>query len=116
MPGGDGKPISLFYSYAHEDEGLRQKNFWRLYDVHGNVWEWVQDCWHRNYEGAPGDGRPWLEDHDGDCGLRVLRGGSWFDDQGIARSAFRMRFNPDDRGSAFGFRVVCSFPSSGTGH
>src|SRR5262245_22588978 len=49
-------------------------NPWGLYQVHGNVYEWVQDCWNRNYEGAPSDGSAWLT---GDCARRVMRGGSW---------------------------------------
>jgi formylglycine-generating enzyme required for sulfatase activity len=49
-------------------------NPWGLYQVHGNVYEWVEDCWNRNYEGAPSDGSAWLT---GDCARRVMRGGSW---------------------------------------
>ena len=51
-------------------------NAWGLHDVHGNVWEWVEDCSHENYEGAPGDGSVWTSG--GNCGRRVLRGGSWY--------------------------------------
>ena len=54
--------------------GTFKANGWGLYDMHGNVWEWVQDCWNDNYEGAPTDGTAWLS---GDCDRRVLRGGSW---------------------------------------
>ncbi|XOZ32318.1 formylglycine-generating enzyme family protein [Halomonadaceae bacterium KBTZ08] len=54
--------------------GSLEPNPFGLYDVHGNAWEWVQDCWHPNYEGAPTDGSAWLNDNDGDC-RRVLRGG-----------------------------------------
>ncbi|MCY4211603.1 MAG: SUMF1/EgtB/PvdO family nonheme iron enzyme [Gammaproteobacteria bacterium] len=49
-------------------------NPWGLHDMHGNVWEWVQDCSNNNYEGAPTDGNAWTS---GDCSLRVIRGGSW---------------------------------------
>ena len=49
-------------------------NGWGLHDLHGNVWEWVQDCWNESYRGAPADGSAW---ESGDCSLRVLRGGSW---------------------------------------
>jgi formylglycine-generating enzyme required for sulfatase activity len=49
-------------------------NPWGLYQVHGNVYEWVEDCWNRNYEDAPSDGSAWLI---GDCARRVMRGGSW---------------------------------------
>ena len=52
-------------------------NAWGLYDMHGNVWEWVGDCWHENYRRAPSDGTAWTSG--GDCSLRVLRGGSWSD-------------------------------------
>ena len=84
--------------------------------MHGNVWEWVEDCWHESYDDAPDDGRAWRKEKGGECVARVLRGGSWFSLQGVARSAFRGRDNPDDRGNLIGFRVVCSSPSSGTDH
>ena len=50
-------------------------NAFGLHDMAGNVWEWVEDCWHNNYAGAPRDGTAWTSG--GDCGRRVLRGGSW---------------------------------------
>jgi formylglycine-generating enzyme required for sulfatase activity len=49
-------------------------NAFGLYDVHGNVWEWTEDCWNANHAGAPSDGSAWTT---GDCGFRVIRGGSW---------------------------------------
>ena len=49
-------------------------NAWGLHDMHGNVWEWVEDCWNDNYRGAPVDESAWLS---GDCSQRVIRGGSW---------------------------------------
>ena len=54
--------------------GSFSPNAFGLYDVHGNVWEWVEDCWHDDYEGAPSDGSAWTAQ--GDCSRRVLRGGS----------------------------------------
>ncbi len=49
-----------------------------LYDMLGNAWEWTADCWHKDYTGAPADGSAWLEASQGDCKLRVVRGGSWY--------------------------------------
>ena len=54
--------------------GSFRPNAFGLYDMHGNVWEWVQDCWNANYSGAPSDGSAWIT---GDRCLHVLRGGSW---------------------------------------
>ena len=62
-------------------------NAWGLHDMHGNVWEWVRDCWHENYARAPRGGTAWTSG--GDCRRRVLRGGSWIDDPGLLRSANR---------------------------
>jgi formylglycine-generating enzyme required for sulfatase activity len=85
-------------------------NAWGLHDMHGNVWEWVEDCFHDNYASAPEDGRAWGEEKSGDCSYRVLRGGSLLYDQVFARSAHRRRHSTYGRGSSFGFRVVCSSP------
>ena len=84
-------------------------NQWGLHDMHGNVWEWVQDHWHDNYEGSPVNGDAWMIG--GNDGRRVLRGGSWFDAPNLLRSAVRSLFTPDYRSFDFGFRVVCSPPS-----
>ena len=67
--------------------GSFRANGFGLHDVHGNVWEWVEDCWHGDYEGAPTDGSAWTSG--GDCGSRVLRGGSWYFVPGFLRSANR---------------------------
>src|ERR1700693_3027602 len=61
------------------------------YQVHGNVWEWTEDCYHHDYAGAPSDGSAWTA---GDCSLRVLRGGSWGSDPWILRAANRFRIIP----------------------
>ena len=74
-----------------------------LHDVHGNVWEWVEDCRSGNYKGAPTDASAWT---DGDCSSRVLRGGSWFDGPRNLRSADRIRFRAGNRHFGFGFRVA----------
>jgi formylglycine-generating enzyme required for sulfatase activity len=78
-------------------------NRWGLRDMHGNVWEWCEDNWHPNYDGAPEDGSVWKG---GDASSRVLRGGSWVNDPQVLRSAFRLRDRPDDRSSGIGFRVA----------
>ena len=77
-------------------------NPWGLYHIHGNVWEWVEDGWHDNYNGAPTDGIAWLSSDE----RRGLRGGSWFDDARVTRSAYRFRDDRDVRGGNGGFRVV----------
>ena len=64
--------------------GRYQPNSFGLYDMHGNVWEWAEDCWNDSYAGAPSDGRAWTQ---GDCGPRVIRGGSWYSYPWYLRSA-----------------------------
>jgi formylglycine-generating enzyme required for sulfatase activity len=69
--------------------GSFEPNPFGLYDVHGNAWEWVQDCWHPNYEGAPVDGSAWLTEDNGECDLRVLRGGGITASTAHMESAYR---------------------------
>ncbi len=83
-------------------------NPWGLYDMQGNVWEWVQDCWHSDYTGAPTDGSAWIED--GDCNKRVNRGGGWGNHPRTLRSAKRDADIATGYGDAFGFRVVRELP------
>ena len=79
-------------------------NAWGLHDVHGNVREWVQDCWHGSYEGAPGDGSAWTSG--GSCGRRVLRSGSWYHGPRYLRAAHRTSYDVDTRYTYVGFRVA----------
>ena len=69
--------------------GQKGANELGLYDMSGNVREWVQDCWHGSYKGAPSDGRAWESENSGDCSYRVLRGGSWVSEPWDLRSANR---------------------------
>jgi formylglycine-generating enzyme required for sulfatase activity len=78
-------------------------NPWGLYNVHGNVWEWTQDCWSDSNSGNPGDGSARTS---GDWGRRVVRGGSWNESPMTVRAAARSSNIPDDRHFSFGFRVA----------
>jgi formylglycine-generating enzyme required for sulfatase activity len=86
--------------------GSFKPNPFGLYDTAGNVIEWVQDCWHENYKGAPLDGSPWEQKDGGDCGRRGLRGGHWRNAQDFMRSSFRMWNRPTVRRHTPGFRLV----------
>ena len=85
--------------------GSFHSNAFGLHDMHGNVWEWCLDHWHKNYDGAPTDGNAWLSPDDG--ALRLLRGGSWGNLPDYCRSAIRYRLARVDRFNSVGFRVVC---------
>jgi formylglycine-generating enzyme required for sulfatase activity len=82
--------------------GSFEPNAFGLYDMAGNVWQWVEDCYHENYNGAPADGSAWTL---GECKFRVLRGGSWGFNPGSLRSTFRNWGTPDLRNANVGFRV-----------
>ena len=83
--------------------GEKLPNAFGLHDMHGNVWEWTEDCWNENYSNAPTDGSAWTA---GNCSLRVVRGGSWYIDPQYLRSAGRDRFTTASRFSSVGFRVA----------
>ena len=78
-------------------------NGFGLYDMYGNVWEWVEDCWNAGYAEAPSDGSAWLS---GDCSSRVLRGGSWADSTSGLRAALRVSNSTGGRNRNVGFRVA----------
>ena len=83
--------------------GYFPPNPFGLYDMHGNVWEWVEDCWHGNYKGAPTDGSPWTS---GNCAFRVLRGGSRSGSPRSMRAAFRNWYRIDHGAGHYGFPVA----------
>jgi formylglycine-generating enzyme required for sulfatase activity len=105
------------YTYGQGSKGVYREettevgrfgvaNNFGLYDMHGNVWEWCQDDWHNDYEGAPIDGSAWLNNEEDNNG-KLLRGGSWNDNPENCRSAFR--YSPYLlTHHNIGFRVVCS--------
>jgi formylglycine-generating enzyme required for sulfatase activity len=80
-----------------------QPNPWGLYQVHGNIWEWTEDCYHNDYREAPSDGSAWTS---GDCSNRVIRGGSWTDLPGNLRAASRTSASAGDWDGLDGFRVA----------
>ncbi|MEO0967514.1 MAG: formylglycine-generating enzyme family protein, partial [Cyanobacteria bacterium J06639_18] len=90
--------------------GIFPPNAFGLYDMHGNVWEWCQDTWHKNYDGAPTDGSAWIGNNNF---YRLARGGSWANSRELASSAHRGGDVPwsahDLVYSYIGFRVVCAF-------
>ena len=96
--GGDGEFVPV---------GRYAPNGFGVHDVHGNVYEWVEDCWIGNYENAPSDG---TVNATGDCSRRVLRGGSWNGIPGDLRSANRNGIRTVIRGSSSGFRVARTLP------
>ena len=81
--------------------GSFSANAYGVHDMHGNVWEWVEDCWNDSYAGAPSDGSAWRR---GDCERRVLRGGSWIYPR-VLRSAVRFRLTTGKAGARL--RVPC---------
>jgi formylglycine-generating enzyme required for sulfatase activity/uncharacterized protein YgiM (DUF1202 family) len=102
------------YTYNGSSKGQDRKstvavgsfpsNAFGLHDMHGNVWEWVADCWNKTYRGAPADGRAW---NTGDCARRVLRGGSWSSKPMYMRAADRSRDTTGERnGYNIGFRIA----------
>jgi len=95
IPSGD-QPVKV---------GSLKPNPFGLFDMGGSVDQWVEDCWHKNYQGAPADGSAWVEN---ECPSHVIRSGSWRKDSGYARTANRGSYDTNVRYPTHGFRVALS--------
>jgi formylglycine-generating enzyme required for sulfatase activity len=125
---GDGAPSQVVENLTGEGETSRGRRKWEvffdgyddghwgpapvasfpanpfgLFDVGGNVGEWVMDCWHDSYIRAPDDGSAWINPG---CDQRVVRGGYWASSPDQARSAYRMKASPTARDARIGFRIA----------
>ena len=105
VPGVTWTAASCSDGYAYTaPSGSFKPNAFGLYDMHGNAFEWVQDVYHENYQGAPADGSAWVSG--GDQDMQVQRGGAWGGTPGNQRSAVRMRAAPDDGINGTGLRIA----------
>ncbi len=95
---------SFFFKTPHP-VATKQANAFGLYDMSGNVWEWVEDNYHDNYSGAPTDGSAWMNGS-----MHVLRGGSWGQDAKYGRAAVRSKFGSTYRYYSYGFRLARTLP------
>jgi formylglycine-generating enzyme required for sulfatase activity len=100
-----GGPTGTFRNHTVPVNAF-QENPWKLFQVHGNVAEWVEDCWHPTYKNAPSDGSAWTDRDGGDCTKRVVRTGSYINAPSLLRSGQRIYGHQGDRHQANGFRVA----------
>jgi formylglycine-generating enzyme required for sulfatase activity len=110
---GDDASELVKYAWFYENSddmthsvGSKKPNAFGLYDMHGNVWEWVEDDWHDSYDKAPDDGRAWIDEPRGT--YRVMRGGGWYNVARDCRSAARGNNHPGYRYAGLGFRLARS--------
>lgn len=97
-----GQRNDVAYRGKTVEVGSFTPNPYGLHDMHGNVMEWVEDCWNPDHNGAPGDGSP----RGGDCKRRVLKGGAWYYEAAYLRSAARQSYPAKTRLNVVGFRVA----------
>ena len=97
-----GKRTDAAYRGKSIEVGTFTPNPYGLHDMHGNVMEWVEDCWNPTHAGAPADGSP----RGGDCKRRVLKGGAWYYEADYLRSAARQSYPAKTRLNVVGFRVA----------
>jgi formylglycine-generating enzyme required for sulfatase activity len=108
--GGDSRALDQHAWHAGNSEGRahpvgqKEPNAWGFYDMYGDVWEWVEDCYHASYAGAPTNGSAWTSD--ADCSSHVARGGSWGSTPVGRRTATRLRLSTDVRNYNIGFRIA----------
>lgn len=97
-----GSPLGPYRRQTVE-VGSFNANPYGLYDLHGNAWEWTQDCWNDTHVGNSADGKP---RNSGDCSYRVMKGGSWVNRPDDVRVAQRQRYTTDYRYDDYGFRIA----------
>ncbi|MBW4687758.1 MAG: formylglycine-generating enzyme family protein [Komarekiella atlantica HA4396-MV6] len=100
-------PKGIYREETTEVGSFGVANAFGLYDMHGNIWEWCADHWHEDYKGAPTNGIPWRQDRNNNQTM-LLRGGSWYHNSLVCRSAYRFSYSPFDIYDFLGFRVVCN--------
>ena len=108
--GDDGGKLGE-YAWFGENSGAKshpvgqlKPNAYGLYDMHGNVHEWMADPWHPNYDGAPSDGRAWETERE--ASVRMTRGGSWYHPRGDQRCAYRRAIPQSSYHQVIGFRLL----------